>query len=51
MSDFKAGAELGKAVGVTSTRGTFGTDLKKEKTPPKKKKKGFKAGAELATNV
>ena len=50
MTDFKAGAELGKAVGVTSTQGTFGIDLKK-KQPPKKKKKGFKAGAELAGNV
>ena len=49
MTDFKAGAELGKAVGVTSTKGTFGMDIKKQ--PPKKKKKNFKAGAELATNV
>jgi len=51
MSDFKAGAELGKAVGITSTRGTFGMNLEKEKTPPKKKKKDFKAGAELAGSM
>ena len=51
MTDFKAGHELGKAVGVTSTRGTFGMDLKKKKTPPKKKKSDFKSGAELAGNV
>ena len=52
MTDFKAGADLGSAVRITSTRGAFGTDLnKKETTPPKKKKKDFKAGAELINTV
>jgi len=49
MTDFKAGADLGSAVSITSTRGTFGVDIKKQ--PPKKKKKDFKAGAELINTV